>query len=426
MLLLAAAALLCSCSDKSGVPPPEENEDGITLTVWTWRRSYNGKALEIAGDYYSRENPGVTIDIKNVSRDEILSRLNVKFTIRDYEGLPDIVLVEDYQIQEYLRFFPGEIRDLSDALNAGHFADFASKAKSYDGKIYGVPFDTGAAVMFYRVDYIEQAGYTREDMTGLTWDKYIQIGNAVREKTGKYMLTLNPTDLWQVRLMLQSAGQWYVKDDGKTANLANNPVLKDAIKTYIDIVKSGISLQVPGYDLEYSSVGSGDVATVLTGTWRLQQLINSVPEQEGKWAVTTIPRMESHNSVNASALGGYGWYVVDKAGNADAASDFLVKTLGSDMDLLNELANEIYFVAAHKNAGDLPNYTMPVDIFGGDPVLKQLYDMIEGVPAVDYGMYTYAIDRIIEDSVQLIMQGADMDDTLQTAQIMAEAVSGSN
>ncbi|MCL2153442.1 MAG: extracellular solute-binding protein [Oscillospiraceae bacterium] len=415
--------ILASCSQSVGdtqTTPPETG--AVTLRVWTWRRNYNGEALKIAHEHFKRSHPDVEIDIANIGRDEILSRLKIKLSIKDYEGLPDIVLIEDYQIQEFLRKFPGEIRALSPALDMGTYEQCAVKAVSLDGVMYGTPLDSGAAVMFYRADCVEAAGYSAEDMENLTWAKYIEIGKAVKEKTGMLMLTLTPTDLWQIRLMLQSVGQWYVKDDGLTVNLADNPALKDAINTYISIVKSGIALQVSGYDQEYGAVEEGRVATVLTGSWRFQTMASIAKAQEGKWAITRIPRMDIQDSVNSSALGGYAWYILDKAENADVALDFLLSTLPSDMDLIDELAGELDLVYPLKGAGDLPEYSKPYDSFYGRPTLKNIFDMIKDVPPVDYGMHTYPIDRLIEYSVQLIMQGADIDVALQNAQIAAEAI----
>ena len=424
-LILCAIVLLilASCSQSVGDPlttPPETG--AVTLKVWAWRGNYNGEALRIAYEHYKRANPDISIDIANIGRDEILSRLRIKLSIKDYDGLPDIVLIEDYHIQEFLRKFPGEIRALSPALNRGTYERCAEEAVSLDGVMYGTPLDSGAAVMFYRVDSIEAAGYSAQDMEDLTWDKYIEIGKAVKEKTGMLMLTLTPTDLWQIRLMLQSAGQWYVKDDGVTVNLADNPVLKDAINTYISIVKSGIALQVSGYDQEYSAVDEERVATVLTGSWRFQLMASIANANEGKWAITRIPRMDIHDSVNSSALGGYAWYILDKAENADVALDFLLSTLQSDMDLINELAGELALVYPLKDAGDLPEYSKPYDSFYGSPTLKDLFEIIKDVPPVDYGMHTYQIDRLIEHSVQLIMQGVNIDDALQNAQMAAEAI----
>ena len=56
-------------------------------------------------------------------------------------------------------------------------------------------FDSGVAALFYRTDLIEQAGYKKEDMQNITWEKYIEIGKAVKAKTGKAMLTIDPNDL---------------------------------------------------------------------------------------------------------------------------------------------------------------------------------------------------------------------------------------
>ena len=39
-----------------------------------------------------------------------------------------------------------------------------------------------------------------------------EIGKAVKEKTGKAMLTLDPSDIGQIRMMMQSAGTWYTDD----------------------------------------------------------------------------------------------------------------------------------------------------------------------------------------------------------------------
>jgi lactose/L-arabinose transport system substrate-binding protein len=429
MIYFLTAALLLlatsSCNIAAPSPPTKVTDagDDVVLTVWAWAQDYNGKAVEIAAEYYSRYNPNVKVNIVTMSSGEIVSKMNTKFASCDYKGLPDIVLIEDYNIQSYLQLFPGEIRQLSPAINPGDFMDCKTIVSVYKGELYGVPFDSGVASLFYRTDFIEQAGFTGADMENITWDRFIEIGKTVKEKTGKLMLALDPNNLCQIRMMLQSAGQWYVKSDGKTINLANNQVLKDAIKTYIRIVNSGIALHVAGAGIENRAIINGDLATVLTGTWRIPVFMNATDEQAGKWAIAPIPRMaEVDDAVNASSLGGSGWYVIDKAGNADIAVDFLVKTFSSNLDLINELASKIYLVDTLKAAGSLPNYQIPNKVFSNQMILKDLFDWTIDVPPVNYGLYTNSIDNIIEYAVQLIMQGADIDEALQNAQIMAESL----
>ena len=45
-------------------------------------------------------------------------------------------------------------------------------------------------------------------------------------------------------MMMQSAGSWYVKEDGKTVDIADNEVLKESVKTYQQIIDAGIAEQI--------------------------------------------------------------------------------------------------------------------------------------------------------------------------------------
>ena len=56
-------------------------------------------------------------------------------------------------------------------------------------KNYGVPYDSNTVIACYRTDYLEQAGYSIEDLTDITWDEFIVIGEDVLAKTGMPMLT---------------------------------------------------------------------------------------------------------------------------------------------------------------------------------------------------------------------------------------------
>ena len=58
-----------------------------------------------------------------------------------------------------------------------------------DGKNYGVPYDSNTVIACYRTDYLDQAGYTIDDLTDITWDRFIEIGKDVLDKTGMPMLT---------------------------------------------------------------------------------------------------------------------------------------------------------------------------------------------------------------------------------------------
>lgn len=196
MMLVAVSAMilgLTACGDGSSDEGGKESsgqKGNDTVTIWAWDEAFNIKAAEDAKELYLKDNPDVKIDIVTMAQDDIVAKLNTSLSSNSYEGLPDIVLIEDYKAQGYLTSYPEEFSDLSDIVNQDDFATYKTAVNQVDGKIYGVPFDSGVAATFYRIDLIEEAGYTREDMQDLTWEKYIEIGKAVKEKTGAYMLTL--------------------------------------------------------------------------------------------------------------------------------------------------------------------------------------------------------------------------------------------
>src|SRR5690625_746100 len=147
------------------------------------------------------------------------------------------------------------------------FADYKIATTQFDGKQYGVPFDSGATGLYVRTDYLEEAGYTVDDLQNITWQEYIEIGKDIKEATGKDLLTLDPNDLGQIRVMIQSAGLWYVDEDGETPNIANNDALAEAFEVYKGLMDADIVKTVSDWSQFVGAFNSGDVASVPTGNW---------------------------------------------------------------------------------------------------------------------------------------------------------------
>ena len=185
------------------------------------------------------------------------------------------------------------------------------------------------------------------------------------------MLTIDPSDLNQLRIMMQSAGSWYVDADGKVS-IDNNQALRDAVEIYKQIVDADIAKQVSGWDSFIGAFQSGDVASVVNGCW-LSSSIQAAEDQKGKWAIASTPRMGNNpKSINASNSGGSSWYVLDKVGNSDLAADFLKETFASSDDLMNDLVPAINLVSTLKSASSSENYNTQVEFFGGQQKQRHL------------------------------------------------------
>ncbi len=413
---------LVACGGNSSGGKGEETGDTTNkkITIWAWDEAFNIVAANKAKEIYLKDNPDAEIEVVTMAQDDIVAKLNTSLSSGSYEGLPNIVLIEDYKIQGYLTAYKDEFADLSSVAKPSDFAEYKTGVNYVDGKLYGIPFDSGVAATFYRTDLIEQAGYTKADMENLTWEKYIEIGKAVKEKTGVAMCTLDPSDLGQIRMMLQSAGSWYTDAEGKVT-VANNQALKDAIKVYKDLTESGITKQVADWDQFVGAFNKGEVATVVTGCW-IGPSIKKAEDQSGKWAVAAFPKMANNkDSVNASSLGGAGWYALKNVGNSDMAVDFLGKTFASNVDLMNDLADSITLVSTLKKAAEAPNYSKGNDFFGGQEIFADFAKWTGEVPSVNYSLHTYAIEDIMTEAVQAILGGADIDSTLQSFQTQIES-----
>lgn len=411
--------LLAACQGGFSEQKSEGSPEQDAITIWAWDKGFNIAAAETAREFYLKNHPKARINIVTIAQDDIVAKLNTRFASGVYDDLPDIVLIEDYRIQSYLHTYPEEFADLSDIANADDFADYKTQMSQQDGRLYGIPFDCGVAGLFYRTDYLEQAGYRREDMDNLSWDQFIEIGKTVKEKTGKYMLTLNPGDLGQLRMMLQSAGSWYT-DEAGDLDILENDVLKEAILTYKQIVDSGIAMYIADWGQFVGAFNNGNVATVPTGCWIVPSIENAA-DQHGKWAVARIPRLAGiESSVNASSLGGGGWYVLKNTGHEKEAKEFLKETFASDVELMNRLAGEIKLVGTLKMETRAENYSKGLSFFGGQNILGDFVKWAGEVPTVNYGEDTYEIEDMMTDALQKIIDGIDMDIVLESTFATAE------
>lgn len=390
------------------------------ITVWAWDPNFNIAALNLAKERYEAKHPDVKVNIVEYAQDDIVQKLNTGLNSGTTKGLPNIVLIEDYRAQNFLQAYPDAFRDMSDVIKAEDFAEYKIGPTSYNGKQYGVPFDSGATGLYVRTDYLEQAGYTLDDVTNIDWNQYIEIGKKIKEVTGKDMLTQDPNDLGLIRVMAQSAGEWYLKEDGKTPNLADNPVIKEALETYKAMFDANIVKMNSDWSQFLAAFNNGDVATVPTGNW-ITPSVKAEASQSGKWAVVPTPKLAgSANSVNASSLGGSSWYVMNLDGQ-DAAANFLAETFGSDSEFYSLLLEKIGAIGSLKAASSGSAYDKADDFFGGQKIYADFAKWTEEVPKVNYGLHTYAIEDILVIEVQNYLNGKDVDSVMRDAQAQAES-----
>lgn len=422
-IVFVLSLLLTGCGNTSNSSSsnnsPQQNTSSTSgtkkITVWAWDPNFNIAIMNDAKAIYTKEHPDVQIDVVEMAKGDLEQKLNTVLASGVKEGLPDIVLIEDYNAQKYLQAYPGAFADLTNKIDYSKFAKYKVELMTIDGKTYGVPFDSGVTGLFYRRDILEQAGYKPEDLNNITWDQFIEIGKRVKEKTGKYMLGFDPANGGLMRIMLQSAGEWYFDRDGKP-NFTNNPALKEAVITYKKLLDAGIVKRVSGWNEWVATFNKGDTAAVVTGVWIIGS-IKAESSQSGKWGLAPVPRLNINSSVNASNLGGSSWYVINSSKNKDVAIDFLKEIYAGNNDFYQKILVERGAFATYLPAQTGSAYSAPDTFFGNQKIYSDLSEYIKKIPPVNYGVYTYEADAAIMGIMPDVYSGKiSVDDALKKAE----------
>lgn len=414
IVLAATVSLLAGCGNKgqttSGIA--ENNVEKEKVTIWAWDPNFNIAVMNEAKAIYEKENENVEIEVVDYSREDIEQKLHTLLTAGTKDDLPEVVLIEDYSAQKYLQSYPGAFEDLTGKIPHDKFADYKVKIMTLDNKVYGVPFDTGVSGYFYRLDIIEEAGFKEEDLENITWDRFIEIGKVVKEKTGKPMLSIE-LNSFTPRLWLSSAGSWYVDSEGKPY-ISENKVLKDSIRIHKELLDSGVAIVNSGWVDLLRGFNSGEVAGVASGVWMTPSVMQE-ESQKGLWRVAPIPRMDDKTGTNAGNTGGSSWYVLSKSDGKDAAVDFL-NSVYTNEGLYQTILDKYGALGTYVPSMNGEAYKKQVEFFGGQEIYSDFAKWMVEIPSVDYGVYTAETEAVLGTAFNDIMNGKDVDEALKAAE----------
>lgn len=430
LLSMVMAISLVGCggskeSSENATKNTSDSSDGKkTITVWCWDPTFNIYAMEEAAKIYQKSHENVTIKVVETAWDDIQTKLIAAVTSGQEDTLPDILLMQDNALAKNVINYPDTFVDLTDSgIDFSNFASFKTALSVVDGKNYAVPFDNGAAISCLRTDILEEAGYTIDDFTDITWEDFLEKGKVVLEKTGKPMLSNQAGSPDLIMLMLQSAGVWLFDEDGKPY-ISDNDVLKEVVNTYVDMVKAGVVVEVNDWDQYIGTINNSTVAGTINGCWIIGS-VTANKDQSGKWQITNIPKLtKAKNATNYSNQGGSSWLVTNASKNKDTAIDFLKETFAGSVELYETILPSSGALATYLPAGDSDAYSAPQTFFSDQPIYEKITDFASKVPKVSYGVYNYEARDAVGAAVTKILGGADVNSSLKDAESELEFLMG--
>lgn len=402
-------------ADTSDKKAAASEESGNTLTVAAWDPAFNIPALKAAAaDYKENVNPDFELVINEQSGStEVETAITTAASAGDYSNLPDIVLFQDHWFKNYQTNYPDAWNNVDDAdIN---WDDFSSEKLDYstvDGVHYGVPVDNGAVVTAYRVDLLKECGYTVDDLTGITWDEFIEIGKVVKEKTGKYLMCMDGDGNDLVYMMLQAEGVSQFKDG--EPYITENKTLVDVVDVIVRMAKEEVLYLGNSWSDYTDQAIQGDmVAGVMNGNWIIPT-IQLVEANAGKWELTTMPTLTGEEGYASN--GGSSLYITSNCGNVELAKDFLAYTFGgSTVTYDNALLNG-GVISTYAPAGESEVYNEPNAYWNDTPIYSTIVEMGTHVPTIEQSDYHYTARTHMAGAIINAINGADLASELEAAE----------
>lgn len=415
IVIIIVSLFLTSCGSTSQLNNAEQ-----PIVIWAYDSSAESalKAVEV----YKESHPDSNVDFEVITlgQEDMVEKLKIGLETGALGSLPDIFYDEDYNFMEYIHYYKDSFADLTKYINSEEYLDFKIMNVTYDDKIYALPYDCGVGTLFYRLDLIEAAGYSEEDMESLTWSEYIEIGKKVKEATGINMTTIVPEGDMEGRLMYQSGGTWFFDEDGN-ANIENNQVFTDALLTMKNMFDADIVHRATSWDDIISAISNEQIASLTGGSW-WAPIISSYEEQKGLWRVTQMPRMEGSSEYsNSSNLGGGNWFVINNE-NKETSINFVVETFGNSLELANYIATEYSMISVNKLVSAEIS-SVENDFYGDQNISAMMREWSQDIPPVLYGLHTYEITYTVGEYVDSYVNNEiSLEEALEKMQQAAEKV----
>ena len=412
ILLVGAMTLsLAACGSSDSKDEKKSEEGGHKLSIMAWDPAFNIPAIQAAADDY-KENVDSEFELEILEQggsEDVETAITTAGSAGDYSNLPDIVLFQDHYIHRYVADYPDAWTSLGDIdINWDDFAAEKIDYSTIDGEHYGVPVDNGTVVCAYRTDLLEQAGYTIDDLTGCTWDKFMEVGKAVKEKTGKALLCMNSDGNDLPYMMMQAEGVSQFKD-GKPYITEN-----ETLVTIVEMAKEGILLMPNSWsDYTDKAIQGDQVAGVMNGNWILPT-IEKVEANSGKWEITTMPTLEGGEGYASN--GGSSLYITSNCGNVDLAKDFLAYTFGGSTTTYDNALRDGGVISTYAPAGETEVYNEGVEFFNNQPIYADIVEMGTHVQKVEQSDFHYAARDYVGSAIVKIINGTDTMDALKEAE----------
>jgi sn-glycerol 3-phosphate transport system substrate-binding protein len=245
-------------------------------------------------------------------------------------------------IDDYLAVLPK-----SDAYINGFYPAFLENSR-YDGKIWSIPFQRSAVVLYYNKDMFKAAGLSRPD----SWETLAEAAKKLTKRSGDNVTQWGiefPSGwpYWLFQPLAIGAGQNIVGDDDLTVYF-DDPAVIEAVESYIALSKH-YKATPPGVQGAWGTApanfSKGTTAMIVHSTGSLATII----AQSG-FDVGVMPLPGKKTGTYASVPGGGNFYIMDGASEAEKAAAVKFAHFITQPELAADFSINTGYIAVQKSA----------------------------------------------------------------------------
>ncbi len=319
MTVLAATVVLtiagCGSDDSGGDGGSSDAEKATQAkasgnVTWCIGKDTSG-AFGTVVDGFNKANPKANVKLLELPEDAgeqrrlQIQRLQAKSTECDVLGM-DVIWTAEYAGQ-------GWLLDVSDSIskNGDKFIKSTVDTTEFEGKNWGVPFNSNAGFIYYRTDEVDKAPDNWEDLYAEA-----KKGNGVVYQGFRYEgLTVNFLEL------LYSAGGSVLSEDGKEAT-ADSQEVKDVLKFMADGIADGAAPKaVTTYKEEESRRAFESGNATFMRNWPYAYALGKDSDIADKFDIATFPGFKGNKG--AGVVGGYNLGISAYSKNPEGSLAFI-------------------------------------------------------------------------------------------------------
>ena len=212
-IAIAALVILGGCGSDTFLGSDEGEGQGVTLN-WFVATQPGGTIQEVAKRCTQESNGEYTVNVEllptdaSQQREQLVRRLGAEDSTVDIIGM-DVIWTAEFANAGWLRPWSGE---QAQQVTEGIF-DSVVETASFEGQLYGAPFNSNTELLWYRTDLVKKAP--------TTWDEMISEAERVNKFVQVQANRYEGYTVW-VNAMIESAGT-QILSGPETVDLAEGP-----------------------------------------------------------------------------------------------------------------------------------------------------------------------------------------------------------